>query len=410
LRSLPGGRVRVRLALRDVRVAQPRWSVDEEMARADLQRLPGRLAQGAAPVFGRAHAPAAETTLPAAAYDRYTRALQLFRRASIDDQREALRLLDEVLATAADHAPSLYLRLALRARLDGYAAGGPAAQGDAARIAQAQAALHRETEALGERMVARDPGDRRGRTLLLNAALGQGRWEEAFRHADALLEHAHQQPGVLRIAARLHLMAGYVRQAEAYALEAARLDALDAESIEYLATTRGMQGRDDAMRELLAIAAQLGHGGLALPDAVLAHRRGDWPAFERAMTAYATATQRDAGWVPAYARGAADARERETAARLLDAHDEGLRFYMTDYFVEYALLGDVERTLRALVRHARHPPKVWLEYLWWPELAAARRDPRFADVAGAIGLARLWDVRGAPDLCRRDAEGRWGCT
>lgn len=409
IRSLPAGRLHVRLEMKDVRDGKQHWRLDEEIARADLQALPSRVARAASPVLGEPSVPVRDVMLTAEVYEMHLRATQLSRRPSIEDRREALRLVDRVLAVEPDHVDSLYLRIALRSRLDGYVDGGPADQGGAAQVAAAQAALHRDTQLLGKRLVERDSADRRGRTLLLNAALGQGHWVDAFLHSDALLEHAQQQPGVLRIAARLHLMAGYVRQAQALAYEAVRLDALDAESIEYLATTHGMQGRGAQMRELLSIAAQIGHGGTDFHDAVLAHRRADWPAFERAMTAYALNTQRASDWVPAYVRGVADARAREAAAKLLDAHDEGLRFYMSDYLFEYALLGDVPRSLAAIRRHARQPPKLWLEYLWWPEMSAVRSAQGFDEAMVDIGLVELWNVRGPPDACRRGAGAGWTC-
>lgn len=409
LQSLPRDRLRVQLVLHDVRGDRERWRIDEEMASGELQALPARVAREAAPALGHAAVVVAEPPIAADAYARFLRASQLFRRPAIEERREALRLVDEVLAVEPDHAPSLYLRIALRSRLDGFVTGGPADQGSAAQAAAAQAVLMSETHKLGERLVELDPGDRRGNVLLLNAAIESRRWDEAFRRSDALLQHAQQQPGVLRIVARLYLMAGYVQRAQALAFEAARLDALDAESIEYLATTHGMQRRDQVMRELLTVARQIGHGSLDLFDAVLAHRRADWPDFERAMTAYATNTKRPADWVPAYARGVADAREREPAAQLLDGHDPRTRHYMSDYFFEYALLGDVPRSLQAIRHHARQPPKLWVEYLWWPELAAVRQQAGFVEAMSELGLTQLWHERGAPDLCQPGADGRWAC-
>lgn len=409
LQSLPRDRLRVQLVLHDMRGDRERWRIDEEMAASDLQGLPMRVAREAAPALGQPASAATEPMIAAEAYARFLRATQLFRRPALEERREALRLVDEVLAVEPDHAPSLYLRMALRSRLDGFETGGPADQGSAAQAAAAQAALISETHKLGERLLALDPGDRRGNILLLNAAIDGRRWDEAFRRGDALLQHAQQQPGVLRIVARLYLMAGYVQRAQALAFEAARLDALDAESIEYLATTHGMRRRDPVMRELLTVARQIGHGSLDLFDAVLAHRRADWPDFERAMTAYATNTQRPADWVPAYARGVADARERERAAQLLDAHDPSTRHYMSDYFFEYALLGDVPRSLQAIRHHARQPPRLWLEYLWWPELAAVRQQAGFAEAVSELGLTRLWQERGAPDLCQPGTDGHWAC-
>lgn len=125
----------------------------------------------------------------------------------------------------------------------------------------------------------------------------------------------------------------------------------------------------------------------------------DWPA--------ATTATRSGSCVSDPSQ--ADAREREAAARTLDALDDGLRFYMTDYFFEYALLGDEVRSLSALRHHAGQPPKLWLEYLWWPELAAVRREPGFVAAMTDAGLTAVWNARGAPDFCQVQADGSWTC-
>lgn len=409
LRAAGGGRLHVQVALREPGGGHAAWAVDEPLAPAALQALSERAAQAVAQLLGRTVPPVETQVLADTDYARFVRASALARRPVIDDLREAYRLVEEVLAAAPEHVPSLYLRQSLRPRLDGFLGGGPGEQGDPERIAAAQAQIMRDAGALGERLAGRDPGDARARLMLATAAISARDWAEAFAQVDALVAAGPLQPGVLRSAAKLHLMAGYVERARALAFEAVRVDALDATSVEYLATTQGMQGRDEAMRELLTIAAQVGHGGNDLFEAILARRRADWPAFERAMAAYARNTDRDAGWVPAYARGAADPGQRESAAQLLDAHEPGLRFYMSDYFVEYALLGDTARSLAAIRRHAKQPPKLWLEYLWWPELAAVRRDAGFVEAMADLGLPALWERRGSPDLCARGADGHWTC-
>lgn len=409
LRAADGGRLHVQAALHEPGGGAAAWQIDEPLAPAALQALPDRAAEAVAQLLGRSAPPVQTQLLADADYERFVRASMLARRPVIDDLREAWRLVEEVLAAAPDHVPSLYLRQSLRPRLDGFLGGGPGEQGDPERIAQAQARIMGDARGLGRRLAASDPGDPRARLMLASAAIFERDWTDAFAQVDAIVAAAPQQTGVLRSAAKLHLMAGYVERARALAFEAVRVDALDAMSLEYLAATQGMQGRDVALRELLTIAAHVGHGGTDLFAAILAHRRADWPAFERAMEAYARNTDRDAGWVPAYARGAADPAQREAAARLLDAHESGLRFYMSDYLVEYALLGDTARSLAAIRRHAKQPPKLWLEYLWWPELAAVRREPGFAEAMADLGLAALWEQRGAPDLCARGADGRWVC-
>jgi hypothetical protein len=47
--------------------------------------------------------------------------------------------------------------------------------------------------------------------------------------------------------------------------------------------------------------------------------------------------------------------------------------------------------------------------LWSPAGRAARKLPEFAEFARRSGLAEFWDASGAPDQCRRNAQGDYIC-
>jgi hypothetical protein len=231
-----------------------------------------------------------------------------------------------------------------------------------------------------------------------------------FRRLDGLVQRNPRLPGVLRLAARMHLHTGYVEEARRLALAAAQLNALDAEAYEILALVAGIQRRDEAMREFIAIARKMGHTGLGRLEVFDASRRRDWPEVERAHTAWvAWGGQWSADWVPGWVRGLADPAMRDDAARALDGHPPATRQHFAGYFVEYALLGDTERSLASVRANAKRPPATWMQHLWWPEFARVRASPGFVEAMTDLGFTRLWDERGAPDLCRRVEGGQWSC-
>lgn len=404
-------RWRVQLELRDLPSGRARWRIDEALATGALQALPSRVAAAAAQAIGEPAPTDAEPPLDAALYPLMLRARQLARRPAVEERREALALVEQVLAGAPDHTPALYMRLGLRSQLSGLP-GGPLSTGSAEQIRAAQAAARREVGELGQRLVAADPRDWRGNLLLINDALMHRRWPDALDRAELVTRHAGNHPGLLRTAARVLLHMGYVGSTQALALEAARIDALDAEAFGVLVFTHGMLGELAAMRELLTVAEQLGHRQLELPQALEALERGDRTAFERAASAWIRAGRADAplpDWAAPWLAAVADPSRRDEARAAFDAASESVRLLRAEFLMEYALAGDQERARAALLKLAQRPIGPWAQHLWWPQLSALRQDPAFVEAMQALGLVALWEARGAPDLCRRGADGAWSC-
>lgn len=409
--ALPAQRLHVRLALHEAASManeQPAWLIDEQMTLGALQSLPARVAEATARVFGQPQRAPDEGTIDEPAYLLYLRASQLARRPNRDDKLEAHRLAEQVLLAAPDYEPALYLRLGLASVL-GDTARGPANQGNLAQVQAAQQRLNDDIRALGQRMITRDPASWRGHILLLNDAFVHARWAESLAHADALAQHAARHPGVLRIAARLYFTAGYLNQARALALDAARLNALDAEAYEVLAMTHAASGEEAAFVEMLELAARMGHRRIEVLHTLAALRRRDRAAFETSARAFAGTTARPGTWAEPWASGVFDPAARGAAVPALLAIDENERRMRAELMLEWALLGETERALAAMQAIAARPLARWAEDLWWPELAAVRRYAGFAGVIDRLGLGALWQQRGAPDLCARDGSGVWRC-
>jgi TolB-like protein/tetratricopeptide (TPR) repeat protein len=406
IRTLPAGRLHLRLELRDARDGSRRWAIDEHMALPDLQALPVRVSSATGAALGIADAPPPPPPIDPEAHVRYLRARELARRPSIDDRRAAVRLLDEVLAVEPDHLESRFLQHNVK----GWLLGNDGSGGSVESLNAARAANVAEGLALARRLVEADPQDVRGQWLLLADEVESRQWVDGYRRLGRMVQANPRQPGVLRLSARMHIHAGYLERARELAIAAARLNALDADAYEILALVAGMQRRDAEMREFIAIARQVGHEGLGPVQLVEAWRRRDWAEVERVHTAWiGWGGQWSAEWVPAWVRGLADPSEREAAAQLLDAHDAATRQHFVSYLLEYALLGDFARSMKSLRHHAKMPPATWMQNLWWPELAEMRRSPAFIEAMNDLGFTGLWDAYGAPDLCQRGADGAWSC-
>lgn len=403
------GRLLVRVAMHDVAGARERWRYEDELAAHELQTLPALVAQRTSEALGVANAAAPTVPLPPDLHRRYLDAQRKARRPAAPERLAALAEVEALLREAPDHGPLQYMRLALRSAL-GAAGLDPANAGRSeAELLARQAALLAEIRALGEQLLARDPQDWRAHLLLLNDAYQGGRMVEAFARGDALLEHVARHPGMLRIAARLYLGAGYLQRARELAFEAARLDALDAEAHEVLAQLHGLAGDTAAMSEFVAVAEQLGHRQTGLLRSLGALRGRDWDALARALTDWANGSGRSPDWVPAFVQALRDPATRPAATAALTSEPEAVRTAMAGHFLEHALLGDVARSLAAVQHQARLPPAAWLQQLWWPELTAVRRSDGFIDAMADLGLLALWQARGAPDLCARETDGRWRC-
>jgi hypothetical protein len=71
-------------------------------------------------------------------------------------------------------------------------------------------------------------------------------------------------------------------------------------------------------------------------------------------------------------------------------------------------MGEVERFLRATMRPTTNDA-AYLSLIWHPVALPIRRHPGFAQFLERMGMPQLWDRYGAPDLCRKAADGRWAC-
>jgi hypothetical protein len=79
--------------------------------------------------------------------------------------------------------------------------------------------------------------------------------------------------------------------------------------------------------------------------------------------------------------------------------------------VPYALirLGQPQRAFEVMARAPTDSDPLILFLLWSPMGTEARSLPEFSAFVRKIGLTRVWDAFGPPELCRKHAEGEYTC-
>ncbi len=347
IRSLPAGRLHLRLELRDARDGTRRWAMDEDIALADLQMLPVRVSSATGAALGIADAPPPPPPIDPQAHAKFMRARELARRPSIDDRRTAVRLLDEVLAVEPDHLESRFLQHNVKGWLLGNDGSGTSVESlNAARAANVAEGL-----ALARRLVEADPQTcaASGCCSPTSSSCATG---GRFRRLGAWCRQP-SAAGVLRLSARVHLHAGYLDRARELAIAAARLNALDADAYEILALVAGMQRRDAEMREFIAIARQVVTRD-SVPSSWL--RRGAGAIGSRSSAriprgSAGAASGRQTGCRPgARPRRSRRARGRRATARCPRRRDAPA---LRQLLLGVRAAGDTARSLASVRHHAR---------------------------------------------------------
>lgn len=401
-----GGHPRLHLQMRELKRVAQVWALEDdatpERVAHVVRRVSDRVLTGVGIETEVEVAP-----IPPLLYGQYLRATQL-ARGSTEQRFEALRLVQDVLAQAPDYSPALYSELALRSMTASFARPGEPPPEPEVLLQRNQERLE-QTRLLGERLLQLDPEDWRGHTLLLNAAVEQGRWVTALQHGERLAQGPAGRPGGARIHAQLQLYAGYAARAKSQARLAAVADPLDAQAYRVLAQAHGILGEDDAMRSFAAIAREISGHGVPLIEAVLARRAGDTAGFVKHFTDWLTPLYGDAEAAQRVARGVVDEAARDQALVAIEALPPSGRVRAAGHFLEYALLGMPERAADAVREATERSTAGWLEQLRWPELADMRTQPAFGDAMLRAGLTQLWDREGGADGCARVPGAGWRC-
>jgi hypothetical protein len=143
--------------------------------------------------------------------------------------------------------------------------------------------------------------------------------------------------------------------------------------------------------------------------ALAALRQGEHAQGERLYRKQLSRSKAGDAWVGPVFAALRDPALRPKAIASIAAENDDSRDLMDEFAFVYALIGADAEALAALETLARGPVLLWASNVWLPEMAAVRRQPAFSQYLHAMKLPALWDARGAPDLCEKQAGGEWRC-
>ena len=81
---------------------------------------------------------------------------------------------------------------------------------------------------------------------------------------------------------------------------------------------------------------------------------------------------------------------------------------LSAYINTHLYLGDVGKALEKMKQRIPYDA-TWYTFFWWPDVAHVRKHPAFKAFARDMGLLKLWQARGWPDLCRPLGEDDFEC-
>jgi TolB-like protein len=268
-----------------------------------------------------------------------------------------------------------------------------------------------------ERALALDPRLAYGHVLHGTVQAGRGDWlaaDASFHHAVAL---GPQEPSAY-LSHAVYVMgpAGHMRRALEQSLRAYQLAPAGAGVVMTLAGFYGLVWQDQVMEQYLRILDDIG----APPQAPVpifrsqaARRVGRYTEAAELMMAALPAAVRAAGAEEAVKlayRGMEDAAMAGTAVSALRglynrldsriAQGWPMAILGVNWYVLLGAMDDAYEIAMSYVTNfeqAGRLSNITLMPLWLPELVAFRRDPRFHEFTGRLGLPEYWTVNGPPD-------------
>lgn len=390
--------VRVQVRLWNASTGAEEWTMQFQGGGATLQELPWKVAERLRATFPGSVSFAAEPgarPLSAADYHDFLMASYLARRGNAEDLRRALEILNRLMDSAPEHLPSILAHA--RAKMSLNAITGNHWPDVVSALAQVERellpAMPAEPTVLG---------------LAAMAAFYREEWTTAIERIEQAVALDPNDVQNITMAAQLMLGAGYIERAAQLGRQVALLDPVATQAHQFLALVHGVRGDDAAMVRHAEIGRDLGldTAGYYLGFAELRAGR-----IEQGVESLGSALQAAGGpvdWLPALATALQDEQARSAAVAAMDRIGAPERGFMDEFFVYYAKVGAIDRSLQALRAVADDGYGQWTMFVWLPELAAVRSQAAFSEFLAATSLPEAWARFGPPDLCAIEA-GRVGC-
>lgn len=335
---------------------------------------------------------AAQAELPVSEMASYLQALALIQRDNTEDILEGVVLLDLVIAAHPQFAPAYEAKMRAHERMT-WVNAELMAEHYALRNQTVQAYM-----ALGIDSALR-------RRILAVQAGAQGQLIErflAYQHARQVFpkQFAYHRGAMFDLC-----RAGYSRRCVEQARGLARLEPLSGGAHVELANAHFVEGNLEAMRRHAELAGELGASMGDYLRGLERIWRQDWDAAAPLLRRGLEQLGLENGWLEAYLRALQDPASIAAAVAELEATGITTRRWMDHFHGAMITLGQMDRAYQISEQLIEEQAETWSVYLWQPDFAAFRADPRFIGLVEKLGLPGIWRSLGPPDICeRRPAE------
>ena len=206
---------------------------------------------------------------------------------------------------------------------------------------------------------------------------------------------------------------GYLKRCDELLDRVLELDPLMPNALAWRGVSYVRTGELDKAASVLKRAKEAGLVHIGISQSVLDEARGNLPEAEAdLMQGYAPFTKEfPAGSLQSMVHGVfGDAKARATAVETVNRYLAGKPKPVSAIAV-YVLLrtGAPQLGLAAAEQGPTSNEAILLNPIWDNSHGQLRAMPEFSVFANRIGLAKLWDEVGPPDLCRKNDKGDYVC-
>jgi TolB-like protein len=391
-----GDRIRLNAQLTNAESGYQLWSETYDRDFKDLFQLQDELARHIVDAFRRTMSVDPEgltrsfrpTTTSLEAYVLYMRAAHLPGNYSAEVSRRSVEYLRQALALDPDFAPAhALLALSLGAPLS-------------------------DVERHARRANELDPAF--GNDMLIDSAARRGRWIEAEERFRSLPTETIDVPTYTYHATSVLWPMGKLQDAlQEYSLAVSRGPGVPG-AYSNLARMQALLGQENQARRMNDRGAELGQDmstwrTLEVPYLGAVHagehaKAGEVAAGFLPRNLRAAETEATVRLVHAAMK---DGTKRASALEALDtllsrasAADVVIKTFAMGWYSQLGALDEAFELAEALRQQFgdEAPTRAW-SWLWYPHMAAFRRDARFQPFVTSLGMLPYWEMYGPPDLC-----------
>jgi len=196
---------------------------------------------------------------------------------------------------------------------------------------------------------------------------------------------------------------GYLDRCLDQALGLAREDPLSANIQAWLANAYVQRNEPDQAIVHAQLSTRFGGDVGRFYEAVAYFKKGDFDRAQGLFEETADSLGISASWLEDFLQAIKEpsAENKAIAVAAMQAADETTRWWKDDFYVEKALLGEIDLAYAAAGQLIDNRNQTWAMFIWDDQMRAFRDDPRFLDTMEAMQATDIWRIFGPPDVCTR---------